>query len=278
VEATRPYYPRNILASIIFGWLFLILIYFFSTNSLLSQFQSPVLIAPESDNTFWILHILRIPQWLMQHYYVALTFDILLTVSCIICIFVPGQRFFTWTTVAGTWLLYICYCSAAGKHYAQIGYLLTPIPFLAFKQYKFDLLWDGLRYWVCFLYASAGIYKIYYGGFAYPLNMSNILMQMNSEWFLFHKNGLQADSIGYLIDHPGISQWLFRLATLVDLSLIIGFFTKKYDKWLLFGLVTFHLGNFFLLHITFIEQSLIFAPFLPWQRMATYFHSTYSND
>lgn len=266
------------MASIVFGWLFLILIYFFSTNSLLSQLNAPVLITPESDNTYWLLHIIRIPQWVLQHKSVALAFDILLTVSCIVCIFVPDQRLFTWITIGGVWLLYISFCSAAGKHYAQIGYILAPIPFLAIKPFKFDLLWEGLRYWVCFLYASAGIYKIYYGGFAYPLNMSHILQQMNAEWFIFNSKGLQADTISYLIHHPGISQWLYRLACIADLSLLLGFFTKKWDTWLLLGLVTFHLGNLFLLHIPFIEQSLIFVPFLPWKQLANYLHPTYSND
>ncbi len=266
------------MARIIFGWLFIILLYFFSTNSLLSQLQSPVLIDPESDNTFWLLHILRIPQWLLQHYPVALVFDILLTVSCIACIFMPNQRIFTIFTIIGTWLLYICYCTAAGKHYAQIGYLLAPLPFLALQQYKFNFLWEAFRYWVCFLYVTAGFYKIYYGGFAFPLNMTHILEQMNAEWFLFNKTGKQADIIKYLINHPGISQWFYRMAAIVDLSLIIGFFSKKYDKWLLLGLVTFHFGNLFLLHISFIEQSLIFAPFLPLQRMAVYFQSTFNHD
>jgi hypothetical protein len=278
MDEIGTYYPRKMMASIIFGWLFCILIYFFSSNSLLSQLQSPVLIDPESDNTFWVLHILRIPQCLLQHYRVSLFFDILLTVSCIICILVPEQRVFTWITITGTWLLYVSYCSAAGKHYAQIGYLLTPIPFLVLDKNKFDLLWEAFRYWVCILYVSAGLYKIYYGGFFYPHNMSHILQQMNTEWFLFDKKGLQADIIHYLIDHPGISQWFYRLATLVDLSLIIGFFTKKYDKWLFLALVTFHLGNFFLLHISFIEQSLIFAAFLPWKRWAIYLNSTNKND
>lgn len=274
----ETYYPRQLMASIVFGWLFIILVYFFSANSLLSQLEQPVLIYPSSDNTFWLVHIIRLPQWLLQNYPAALTFDIILTISCIICIFVPHQRLFTWITIGGVWLLYICYCSSAGKHYAQIGYLLAPLPFLTLHKVKFDLLWNGLRYWVCFLYVSAGMYKLYYGGFAYPLNMSHILQQMNAGWFIFYKHGIQAETISYLIDHPGISQWLYRLACLADLLLFVGFFTKKFDKWLLLGLLIFHLGNFFLLHIPFIEQSLIFAPFLPWKRWGLYFQSTNSND
>lgn len=264
----NTYYPRQLMASVVFAWLFLILVYFFSTNSLLSQLQQPVLISPQSDNTYWLLHILNIPQWLMHHNWTAFSFDILITCSCLVCIFVPDQRLFTIITVAGMWLLYICYCSAAGKHYAQIGYLLAPMPFLALKNNKFDLLWEGLRYWVCFLYTCAGIYKIYYGGFTSADNMANILQHMNAEWLFFNWSGFHSDIIKYLIENPTLSQLLYRAAALVELSLIIGFFTKKYDSCLFWMLLAFHLGNFFLLHVPFVEQSLIFAPFLPWKRWA----------
>ena len=149
------------MASVIFAWLFVVLVYFFLNNSLLSQLNQPVLIQPGIDNGFWFLHVLRIPQLLLQQPAIALTFDILLTVSCLICIFVPQQRWFTLVVIIGVWLLYVCYSSAAGKQYAQIGYILTPLPFLAMRKERFALLWEGLRYWVCFLYLTAGFYKIY---------------------------------------------------------------------------------------------------------------------
>ena len=79
------------MARLVFSWLFLILVYFFINNSLLSQLQQPPLIYPGSDNSFWLVHILYIPQFLLHHYWAALLFDVLLTCSCIICIIVPQQ-------------------------------------------------------------------------------------------------------------------------------------------------------------------------------------------
>jgi hypothetical protein len=266
------------MARIVFCWLFVILLYFFATGSLLSQMQLPITIYPGSDNSFWLLHILNVPQFLLSNYLVALLFDLVLTSSCIICIFVPQQRLFTWITVIGVWVLYICYCTTAGKHYAQIGYLLTPIAFLAVKEAKFSLLWELLRYWVCFLYVSAGLYKLYYGGFADAATMSNIVAQSNADWLPFAHSGVQSSSARYFIENPGFAQWFYRAATLFDLALITGFFTKKADKWLLAGLLSFHVGNYFLLHISFVEQSLIFAPLMPWQKWANYFQSIKGND
>jgi hypothetical protein len=278
IHYQATYYQRELMARVVFGWLFLILVYFFYNHSLLAQLQSPVLIYPASDNSFWILHILRIPQFFLQHHWAALLFDMILTSSCIICFVVPTQKFFTYLTIIGVWLFYFIYSSAAGKHYAQIGYILMPVALLAFHEKKFELLWKACRYWICLLYFSGGIYKIYYGGFAFGNNMSTILQQMNAEWFIFNGTTLQAKVIAYLIAHPGIAQWLYKLATVVDISLVIGVFTKRFDKWLLIGLLAFHVGNYFLLHISFVEQSLIFAPFLPWQKIHNYFQSNHLDD
>ena len=278
MQSNLPYYQRVLMARVVFGWLFIILVYFFCNHSLLAQLQNPVLIYPGSDNSFWLLHILRIPQFFLQHHWAALLFDVVLTTSCIICFVVPEQKFFTYLTVIGVWLFYFCYSSAAGKHYAQIGYLLVPVSFFAFSENKFELLWKACRYWICLLYFSGGLYKIYYGGFGFNDNMSNILQQMNAEWFVFNYATMQAKLIHYFIVHPGIAQWLYRLTTFVDLSLLIGLFTRRFDKWLLAALLAFHVGNYFLLHISFVEQSLIFAPFLPWQKIVNYFQSNNIDD
>ncbi|MBL0056643.1 MAG: hypothetical protein IPP31_10750 [Chitinophagaceae bacterium] len=255
----------------------MILVYFFYNHNLLSQLQKPPLIYPGSDNSFWLLHMTGLPQFLLRHHMAALLFDIGLTCSCLICIFIPQQRFFSGLTVIGVWILYICFCSAAGKHYAQIGYLLAPLPFLVIKPGRFDLLWDLFRYWVCFLYVSAGLYKIWYGGFTFEGNMSQILLQGNADWFIFNRSGLQYDLIRYLIGHESIAQALFWLATLSELALVIGFFTRRFDRWLLAGLVAFHLVNLLLLHISFVEQSLIFAPFLPWHKWAGSFQTNHTD-
>ncbi len=261
------YEQRELRARIVFAWLFLILVYFFLTHTLASQLERPATIYPGSDNSFWLLHLLNVPQYVMSHTVPALLFDIVLTCGCIICFIVPGQRFFTRIVVCLIWLLYVIYSSAAGKHYAQIGYLIPPVAFLAYSPERFTLLWKAVRYWICFLYVSAGFYKIYYGGFTTPANMQHILEQMNAEWLLFNREGLQYSCIRYLLDHPQTAQVLFMLATCCDLLLLVGFFTTRYDRLLLWALVLFHCANYFLLHISFVEQSLIFAPFLPWRKI-----------
>jgi hypothetical protein len=266
------------MARCIFAWLTLILFYFFFTHSLVHQLVQPVLKYPGSDNTFWLVYATGIPSFFMQHKWAALLFDVALIASCILAVIFPQKKIFSLIATVGSWLLYIFYCSAAGKHYAQIGYLITPLAFVVLNEKKFDLLWNLVRYWVCFLYTFAGLSKLFYGGFAFEGTMSNILLQHQALGNVFLEDGWRHTLSHYLIENPGIAQLFYRLAAIFEAACIVGFFTKKFDKWLLLGLVSFHVGNFFLLNISFVEQSLIFAAFLPWKKWAVHFQYNLKND
>ncbi|MEO5646988.1 MAG: hypothetical protein ABIQ56_01430 [Chitinophagaceae bacterium] len=274
----QQFYPRSFMARCIYAWLFLILVYFFLNHSLLYQLSLPPLIYIGTDNTFWLFHLFGLPQFLLQHSGAALAFDVILTTSCLAFVFIPDRTILAWISVAGCWILYISYCSAAGHQFAQIGYLLIPLAFLVKDEAKFKLMWKLIRYWVCFLYFCGGVYKIYYGGFAFDDNMAEILRAMNAEWLFLRPEGWRSETIAYLIDHKAMAQGLYQLATILDLLMVIGFFTYRFDRWLLISLVIFHFSNYFLLHISFVEQSLIFAPFLPWQAIASRIVNPNHND
>jgi hypothetical protein len=265
------------MARCIFAWLLAILVYFFFTHSMLHQLNQPVLKYPGSDNTFWVVYASGIAAFFVEHKWAAILFDVVLVVSCLSIILFPQKKILAWIAVIGIWLLYIFYGAAAGKHYAQIGYLLTPIPFIVSHPKKFDLLWNAVRYWVCFLYVFAGVSKVWGGGFLYDSNMSHILIQDQALGFVFLKEGIKYDIYHYLIENPSVAQWLYRAAAIFEFACIVGFFTKKMDKWILVALLSFHCANLFLLDISFVEQSLIFAPFLPWKKWAVHFQYNKNN-
>lgn len=273
----NTYYPRTLMARCIFAWLLFILVYFYFTHSLVHQLNLPVLKYVGTDNTFWFVYATGIASFFMQQHWAAVLFDVLLVGSCSFVILFPNKKIFAIITVVGIWLLYIFYCSTAGKHYAQIGYLLSPIPFIIINEKRFDLLWNLVRYWVCFLYVFAGFSKMYYGGFGFGENMSNILMQEQAQNFAFSPTGWKFNLYHYLIDNPFVAQCFYRLAAIFEFACIIGFFTKRFDKWIFLALVSFHVANLFLLDISFVEQSLIFAPFLPWKKWAVHLQHNKKN-
>jgi len=266
------------MARIVFAWLFAVLVFFFFSNSLLSQLQQPASALAAGSDTLSLAHILHVPQYLLYHYRAALAFDILLTCSCIICVIIPQQRLFTWISIAGVWILYMAYCSIPGDQYVQVGYLLAPLPFLALKDRKFDLLWKLFRYGVCLLYVSIGVYKIYYAAAGDINQLVHILLKENAGWFLFTEAAPHLQSTNCLLQAPVFLPWYFRVSIVIDLLPVLGFFTKKFDKWLLTALLLFQLVNLLLLNTPFVGQSLIFAAFLPWHQWAKRLQINNSDD
>lgn len=266
------------MARVIFAWLFAILVFFFFKNSLLSQLQQPAPDLQAGTDTFSLLHILYLPEYLLHHYRAALGFDILLTCSCIICVIIPQQRLFTFISIAGVWILFCAYCSVPGEHYVQTGYLLAPLPFLALKDRKFSLYWNLFRYGVCLLYVSVGVYKIYFAGAGHIDQLAHILLKENAGWLLFTEATPHLQATDCLLQVPEFLPWYFRASIVIDLLLVLGFFTKKFDKWLLAALVLFQLVNLLLLNTSIVGQSLIFAAFLPWQQWAKRLQINNSDD
>ncbi len=233
---------------------------------------------PAGGDAFSLLDILHLPQYLLHHYPAALTFDILLTCSCIICVIIPQQRLFTWISIAGVWILYMAYCSIPGDHYVQLGYLLAPLPFLALKDRTFSLFWNLFRCGVCLLYVSIGVYKIYYGLAGDIHQVTHILLKENAGWLLFTETAAHLPATDCLLQAPEFLPWYFRVSAVIDLLLVVGFFTKKFDKWLLASLLVFQLVNLLLLNTPVVGQSLIFAAFLPWQQWAKRLQINNSDD
>lgn len=261
MENNEALYPRKFLARICFGWLFLTLIYFYASHSLVHQWEQPILIYPEADNTYWLLHMLNIPQWIMQSKTWSLVFDLLMIASTFLFFLFPEKILWAIISILTLWLFQVMYGSSNGHHYHHIGYLLIPLPFIFRNPVRFSLSWQIVRYWILFLFFCSGLYKLYYGGFFEPYNMSRILMQGNVA-----DENFKSRVILSLIEHPQAAQLLYQLATLLQLCCLLGFISRKYDRLIFWLLLVFNLSNYFLMNFPFWENSLVLAPFLGFEQ------------
>src|SRR5437588_4400505 len=136
------------MARVIYSWLLITLIYFSFHHSLIHQLEQPILIYPEADNTYWLLHMLNLPQLILQSKTVSLIFDIVLISSTALFILFPEATIFSLLSLVCFWLFEIMYSSSAGHHYHHAAYLIVPIPFLFRDRIKFTLSWWLVRYWI----------------------------------------------------------------------------------------------------------------------------------
>jgi hypothetical protein len=138
-----------------------------------------------------------------------------------------------------------------------VGYMLLPIAFLSSRESTFDLLWEGLRYFFLFFFASAGCWKLVQGGIYHLDQMSAILQNQHLER-LTAVSGPSGDWYGqvirWLVNHPLVSYGLYGCVTLAELSFLVGFFTRKWDKWLGLIFVLFLLLDKWVMGIDYMDM------------------------
>ena len=139
----------------------------------------------------------------------------------------------------------------------QIAWLLFPIIFLTKKESSFYLLANGLRYYFFYLFTSAAIWKFTQHGVFNKQQLSNILLVQHKEILTAQVTTYQ-NFIYWLINHASVSYTLYVAATLLELSFIIGFFTKKYDWLLATATITFIGFDYGIMRIIYFD----WLPFL----------------
>lgn len=141
---------------------------------------------------------------------------------------------------------------------AHAAWLLFPVVFIAGNTKTFQLLLQALRYFFLFFFVSAGIWKFAQGGLFNPLQMSAILLNQHKELLLNSPGYWQANFILWLILHQNVSYALYILSAAVELSFLTGFFTKRFDKILLFLFILFLVADHLIMRIPYYDL----APFV----------------
>jgi hypothetical protein len=257
--------PRQFMARVIYGWILIMLVYFYLHNSLVHQWHQPPLILPEADNVYWMLHILHIPEFIYGSNLTARLFDGIMISTTLLFFFFPNRIIFCVVSLLCFWLFQIMFGTTAGHHYAHVGYLIVPLPFLFRNNERFTLTWQLIRYWILFLFVCAGLYKFYYEGFFHTVNMSSLMRTY------FDEQSLRGQILIYISAHPAFAQIFYQLAAILETICIVGFFTRRWDIWLALGLLLFNLGNLFIMGIPFWENSFVIAVLLPWNNIYQYF-------
>ncbi len=149
-----------------------------------------------------------------------------------------------------------------------VGYMLFPILFLGLKESTFTYLWEALRYFFLFFFASAGCWKIVQGGVFNLHQMSAILRNQHLDLLTIHAGGTYEHFIGWLIIHPVISYGLYLCGTLAELSFLVGFFTRKWDRVLGLTFIVFLVLDKFLMGIDYMDSLLLgLTLFIPGRRL-----------
>lgn len=262
---------RARLTRLVFGWLFLVILYQWWADLMISQLESPVLLRVDLDLTYWLVHLTGVGELFRSSYAAAISFDLLLTALCLVAAIFPKRIIFPILTG----IFYLVYCVLLNSyqcwHYHNLITLILLIVPFCFRSLKiFSILFAGLRYVVAYIYASAAIWKLFRG---------SVFHNGQMEWLIEHN---YVDRLAFGHEMNFLENWMFQLShhpTLSSIALIIGvameatflvaFFTRKFDRYLIIVGVVFHLFTAILVDVSFLQLWILFVVFLPVDKMIT---------
>ncbi len=260
-----------IIKKIFFGFTTCVIFKFYWSNMLLHQLQGPIFNFPEADNVYWLLLVAGIPQFLVKNETISLTYDCLLILSSLLCLFIERSRVWPFLFSILFFLYFVTINNFQAYHsHNLIGILMMSILFW-FSERLFFPLFSFLRYYLLFIFTSAGIWKIARGSIFMQENMSNLLKKQHFLMLVEKDGSFYSSFINFFISHSVLSQTIFILATILEVSFVVGFFTKRFDTILALVFVVFFVVNYLLNQLYFFEFHILIVLLLPWMKLTRFF-------
>ena len=261
---------RKQLTRWVFGWLFLVLIYQWSANLMISQLESSILLRVDLDVSYWLVHLSGIGELFHTSHFAALSFDIILTTLCVVAVIFPKRIIFPILTG----IFFFVYCILLNSyqcwHYHNLITLILLIVPFCFRSLKtFSILFAGLRYAVAYIYASAAIWKLLRG---------SVFNEGQMQWMIEHNyvdrlavEGYQVNFLENMMfqlsNYSTLSSIVLIVGVAIEASFLLAFFTHKFDRYLLIIGIIFHLGTAILVDVSFLQLWILFVAFLPFDKL-----------
>lgn len=230
-------------------------LFFYYYHTLLSQ-QPGYIISLNYDITSLVLISCGGVKFVFSYAYLPLVFDFLflffpLLLTATILYNWQHKNVVIFATVVFTAYYSIINCSVT--YFSLEGYVaLTAVPFLFWgNPTSFYYNKQMVRYVFLLLFVGAGVFKIINGGISNYAQLSAILATQHASYMLYNDNWL-TNYYQYLIHKEWLTYTLYILSILLELCFVVGFFTTKYDKYLVYLFLFFLVSDYAFMHINYI--------------------------
>ncbi len=232
------------------------------SSSLLHQLYNAPFFDIEIDRTFWAIFALGIPQFIISNKWCCLLLDGLVLILPFILCFKPNKIIISliWLTVI---LIHTITVQAYTSNHSKldVSIFLFAIAF-CFNKQSFTLSIKAIRFYLLFVFCSAAMYKLFNGALIDKTLLTNILSYQNLEQLLYVPNHITSKVTDLLLNHPTIAYLNYWCLFLLQCAFFMGWFTYKYDKFLLFLFVLFIVLTFVVMGILNPKALTLGLPFL----------------
>lgn len=237
-----------------------LMLFKWSAGLLLYQVQ-PFVFNTRFDLLTWLLMQSGIHQSLISHPNCRVIFDIVFY-SMPLLYWVVFKRSEKIAVVLAAlmllinWLYLQCYTLyPTNSIESYTAWLLFPFLLVTINLRSFYFVLHSLRYFFLFLFSSAGIWKFVQQGIFHTDQMSGVLLYQHKEFLASTPGYWFTNMIYWLINHSAVSYLLYVGGALLELFFLVGFFTRKFDKWLIVAFLLFVAADLFLMRIYYWELS-----------------------
>lgn len=212
---------------------------------------------------YWSFNYFGLREILYQSYIGGLIFSILIVVFNVLAIIYTKNRWF----IAVFAILFFIYALGYNIHLTHSshtfsGVILLPFCFLFINKSNFDLFWEAYRYYVCWIYLSAFLMKLYFGAF-FQFNFGELTFKENIAWLMYmYPESWRVALSSFFIRNPFLLIIGYYIMIPLEGFFGLGFFTKKMDKYFLLLIPFIHLVFYFFIDVVFFEQILLSVLFI----------------
>jgi len=252
--------------------IFLMVRYF--NGLFLFQISENPIRSPRVDLVVWTTQLTGIPD-LLSIFGIGLLIDLLIIALPFVILFRTFRNRNTYrlimglTILFGLYVLFIyCYPTLSIRKY--LGLILIPIAFIFSSKERYHTYLELMRYYVIFIFTSASLWKIVRGVAWDPTHMQLSLKAQHIDNFVQFPNHYITQLLSTIIDNPTQCSILFGAAILSQIAFFIGFFTKKYDRFLAFLLIIFVISDYLVMRIEYWEFVVFLPLFYKWELNSSY--------
>lgn len=250
----------NYAKSVIAVFILIYLIRIFSGKLLSGIYLQPIKIY-ETNYTYWLFLLSKIPQLLTQQYLLSLFIDISIPILAII-LFIKSDNKCLYIIFL---ILYFIQTATleiySGNHNKITASLFVAfLPLVLNKKY-FEITLEFARYYLAFILVSAAYHKLHNGAISNDLHYYNTLILQHIDLSIIQPSHISYKIAQFLLTSKTYAYLAFILLFIAQISFVLVFLTKKIDTFLVLILILFATFTYLIMRIN-ASDLLILAPTL----------------
>ncbi len=147
-----------------------------------------------------------------------------------------------------------------------VAWMLVPLLFYTTTTKGFYFLMHSLRIVFIIIFFSASLWKLFTAAVFNETQMSAVLLVQHTNYLASANNDFFGNIILYLIKHTGFAYTLYLGAFCIEFIFAIGFFTKKFDRYLILLFCLFLTFDYLIMGINYF----LWLPFVGCLYFSTY--------